>query len=91
MTEEQALKTLFKAASRATHPDLNGGDSAAFIKVKEAHESLLRGSGDRPLNFSQDRLERILREANTTLRKQLDRSLRKVSSLERFASRQERY
>ena len=82
LTEEQALKTLFKAASRATHPDLHGGDSAAFIKVTEAHNTLLRGT-DRPLNFYQDRQERILKEANTMLRKQLDKSLRKVASLER--------
>ena len=81
-TREEALSTLFKAASRATHPDLSGGDSAAFIKVKEAHEQLLRGSSA-PLNFYQDRQERLLKEANMLLRKRLDSSLRKVASLER--------
>lgn len=33
-------KTLYRLASKATHPDLNGGDQAAFQRVERAHQIL---------------------------------------------------
>jgi len=36
----QDLKTAFKQAARVHHPDVNGGDSTSFIRIKDAYEYL---------------------------------------------------